>query len=92
MSEQRDRQHFLSVAVLTTSGRYPDEGFIQVPQHQPVKAILQKASKNLDLTDTEGWIARVNDLEIDTRSSYEANRLRGEIVLDWGPSEGGGGA
>jgi len=79
------------VAVVTTSGFFPDQGFVIVPKHQQVRIILAEAAKKLGLTDTSTWIARVNSKEIDPAKTYEENGLTGEVEIDFGPREGGGG-
>ena len=91
-TEVKEKDQFIEVAVSTTSGQFPDEGFKRTPIHQPVKVILDKAARALGLTETDGWVARVDDLEINPGQSYQYNGLSGQITFDWGPSEGGGGA
>ena len=81
----------IEVQVITTSGTAPENGFDHVPAHQPVKVELARAQKQLEITQTEGWVALVADREIDTSKSYADNGLAGEIKIDWGPREGGGG-
>lgn len=91
-TECKINDRFIQVAVLTTSGSFPDDGFKRVPINQPVAVLLKKAAKELGLTDTDGWVARVDDREIDPTQSYHEIGLVGEITVDWGPAEGGGGA
>lgn len=91
-TEAKNRDQFIEVAVSTTSGQFPDEGFKCIPLNQPVKVMLEKAARALGLTETENWVARVDDLEINPGQSYQDNGLSGQITIDWGPSEGGGGA
>jgi hypothetical protein len=57
-----------------------------------VKVLLKKAAKNLGIVDTDGWVARVDDREIDASKSFHDNGLAGKVTIDWGPAEGGGGA
>ncbi len=89
MSESKDNH--IEVAVVTTSGRYPATGFDKVALHEPVETELKKAVKELHITDTTGWVARVNGKEIDPAKSYADNHLTGTVLVDYGPSEGGGG-
>ena len=91
-AESNAKDHFIRVAVLTTSGSFPSEGFERVPINQPVDVVLKRAAKHLKLTDTDGWVARVDETEIDPTKNYRDNGLAGEITIDWGPAEGGGGA
>lgn len=81
----------VQVRVVTTSGSYPDHGYDRAPVHQPVKVELAEAVRKLRIRDTNGWVALVNGTEIDVEKSYDANGLKGEIVIDFGPKEGGGG-
>src|ERR1051325_4273970 len=84
-------EHHLEVQVVTTSGTYPDEGSDKVAANQPVKVELEKAQKQLEITDTTGWIVTVSGSPIDPNKSYADNGLKGSVKLDWGPKEGGGG-
>jgi hypothetical protein len=81
----------VGVAIATTSGFYPETGFIQVPANQKVEVELQRAAKAIDLTDTSNWVAKVAGRTIDPNQSYAENQLSGEVEIDWGPREGGGG-
>src|SRR5690348_6964299 len=83
-------QH-IDVAVVTTSGTWPEAGFENVPIHQPIKVQLQRAVKELKITDTTNWIAKVGNKELDVEQSYERNNLTGQVEIDYGPREGGGG-
>ena len=83
-------QH-IDVAVITTSGTWPETGFESVPIHQPVKVQLQRAVKELKITDTTNWIAKVGNQELNVEQSYEQNNLSGQVEIDYGPQEGGGG-
>ena len=85
------KPNHVEVVVVTTSGAYPASGTDQVPIHQPVKVQLAKAASALHITDTTGWIARVNGAEIDPNKSYLENGLSGSITIDYGKQEGGGG-
>jgi hypothetical protein len=62
-----------------------------VPIHQPVKAQLHRAVKELKITDTTNWIAKVRNQELNVEQSYEQNNLSGQVEIDYGPREGGGG-
>ena len=86
----------INVAIGTTAGFFPKAGFDQVPVNQKVQVELTKAAEALKLTSTIGWIVTVPATSgmrtIDAAKSYTDNNLSGEVTLDWGPSEGGGGA
>lgn len=85
------KSHYIKVAVVTTSGVWPHEGFAVVPIHQLVKVQLQHAVKKLGIADTTGWIAKVGKRELNPEQSYSANGLSCEVEIDYGPREGGGG-
>ena len=85
------KPNHIEVAVITTSGSWPAEGFESVPLNQPVKTQLQQAAKKLELADTSNWIAKIGLRELDASKSYEANNLSGKVEIDYGPREGGGG-
>jgi hypothetical protein len=82
----------IQVEVATTSGFYPKDHPDLVPEAQVVEIELEKAAKELKLTNTANWVASVNKRQIDTKLSYEANGLKDKAVIDWGPPAGGGGA
>lgn len=85
------KEHFVQVRVVTTSGSFPKEGFERVPINQPVKVVLHKAADALKITDTNNWVARVGEGELDVAKSYSDHHLTGQVVIDYGPKEGGGG-
>ena len=79
------------VAVITTSGSWPKEGFEKVTSNQKVSVFLKKAAHELKIVSTEGWIAKVDNKEIQVDNTYFENHLSGEVIIDYGPREGGGG-
>jgi hypothetical protein len=87
----KEDQHHLDVQVVTTSGTYPEKGFDRVATNQPVRVELEKAKTKLEIVDTTGWIVTAGGNAVDPEKKYEANGLKGEVKLDWGPKEGGGG-
>lgn len=89
--DEHPDQNFVEVAVVTTAGFFPDEGFMKVPQHQQVRIVLAEADRKLQITDTNGWVARVHSKEIDPAKTYKENGLTGQVEIDFGPREGGGG-
>lgn len=84
------------VEISTTAGLYPAEGFDEIPTNQKVHVQLEKAARQLGITNTTGWIATVTAASgrriINIASSYSENALVDEVTIDWGPSEGGGGS
>lgn len=88
--ESAHPQH-IEVAIVTTSGAWPAEGFEPVPIHQKVRHALERAAHKLHLTDTTGWVALVDGRELNIDASYLENGLCGRVTIDYGPREGGGG-
>jgi len=91
--EKNDNQKelFINVAVVTTAGAFPDNGFEKVPVHQKVRVFIDKAAKELGITDYSNWVAKFGNSTIDLERNYEENSLAGEAEIDFGPVEGGGG-
>lgn len=89
------QDHFVEVSISTTAGFFPTGGFNRVPVNQSVDIELLKAKEELKIKDTAGWVASVITPEgkrtIDPAKTYAENGLSGELEIDWGPSEGGGG-
>ena len=89
------QEHFVEVSISTTAGFFPTEGFNKVSVNQKVDIELMKAKEALKIKDTAGWIASVitaaGKRPVDTTKTYSENGLTGEIEIDWGPTEGGGG-
>jgi hypothetical protein len=81
----------IEVAVVTTSGSWPHEGYENVPVHQPIKVELLRAAKKLGLADMANWIAKVGKVELNIYKSYLDNGLKCKVEIDYGPREGGGG-
>ena len=81
------------VEVVTTSGTWPQDGFDEVPLHQPVIEELKHASSKLGITDTANWVATVNgrSVPLNVNQNYIENGLNGHVEIHWGPHEGGGG-
>ena len=87
----KPNENFVFVEVLTTSGSYPEEGYEKTPINQKLDVVLKKAEKRLKLTNTNNWVVRVNETELDCNTSYKQYSLSGKISIDFGPREGGGG-
>jgi len=90
-----DPEKLVEVSISTTAGFYPAEGYDQVPVDEKVEFQLEKAGRDLDIKSTSDWIAKVNGpeglREIDPMKTYMENKLSGQVDIDWGPKEGGGG-
>jgi hypothetical protein len=85
------KENHLQVAVVTTSGSWPKEGFEEIPIHQKVKIVLKKATDLMHIVSTDNWVAKVEGREINPENNFEENNLSGTITIDFGPREGGGG-
>lgn len=83
-------QH-IGVVVITTSGFWPSDGYDLVPSHQKVRIQLERAARELRLTDTSNWMAKAAGTELNVDASYIENGLSGQVGIDYGPREGGGG-
>ena len=90
MNTEKKENH-LQVAVITTSGSWPTVGFETIPSHQKVKVVLKKAVDAIQIVATDKWIAKVEGRIIDPELNFEENNLSGTVIIDYGPSEGGGG-
>ena len=88
-------EKLVEVSISTTAGFYPAEGYVQVPVDEKVEFQLEKAGRELDIKSTSDWVAKVNGPKgmraIDPMKTYMENELSGQVDIDWGPKEGGGG-
>jgi hypothetical protein len=93
MSDENKKNH-LEVAIVTTGGTFPESGFDEVALEQPIKVALSRAERALKLTNTADWIATSGNpsRELNVESSYRANHLSGQVYINWGPPQRGGGA
>lgn len=80
------------VTVFTTSGTYPAQGAVKVDASEPISTVLARAAKKLKLTDTTGWVVQVGGNDINPALSFAQAGLSGDVDLEWGAREGGGGA
>jgi hypothetical protein len=91
MSEQKKHED-LEAAVVTTSGRWPATGFDKTAPNQKVRHVLDQAAKHLNLAATNDWIATVGTKTVNADVSFADNGFTtGEIIIDFGPRQGGGG-
>lgn len=86
------RPDTVAVTVLTTAGTYPAEGAVRVPSSTALAEVLSRAADKLEITDTTGWVPMVGGRDLDRGLSFLQLHLSGEVRIDWGPPEGGGGA
>lgn len=81
----------VAVRVLTTSGSYPTKGYESVPASEAVIEILKRAAAALGIANTSEWVAKIEGDEIDPSQTYAALHLHGEVKIDFGKREAGGG-
>lgn len=79
------------VKVITTSGPYPKTGEDRVKAATRISLVLADAASDLRLADTAGWVARVGGDHVDAAKTFAEEGLHGNIKINWGPAEGGGG-
>jgi hypothetical protein len=87
-----EKKNHIDVAVVTTAGTHPTDGFDSVALEQPIKVELDRAAHELKITNTSGWIAMVGTQTLNVDASYLANNLSGKDDIQWGPPQRGGGA
>lgn len=81
----------VAVRVLTTSGSYPIRGHESVPASEAVIEVLKRAAAALGIANTSEWVAKIKGNEIDPSQTYAALDLQGEVKIDFGKREAGGG-
>ncbi|TAV76226.1 multiubiquitin domain-containing protein [Rhizobium leguminosarum] len=80
------------VTVFTTSGTFPAQGALRVDVDEVIATVLERAAKKLKLTSTAGWVVQVDGNDVNPSLTFAQAGLSGEIDLEWGAREGGGGA
>lgn len=90
-TETKEKPKEINARVITTSGSYPDHGHEKVAVTEPVMAILSRAANALNITDISTWVAKIDGTVVNTSSTYLELNLKGEVKIDFGPNEGGGG-
>ncbi|MGE3513191.1 MAG: hypothetical protein AB7N65_30390 [Vicinamibacterales bacterium] len=80
------------VTVVTTAGTFPAEGAKRYPASTPISEVLADAARKLNITDTETWLVTVAGRDVTVTLTFAQAGLSGEVALEWGPREGGGGA
>jgi hypothetical protein len=81
----------LLVTVFTTSGTFPAQGALRVDRGELIADVLARAARKLQLTQTEGWVAQVGGVDINPQQTFAQAGLSGEVDIEWGEREGGGG-
>lgn len=81
-----DPVRHVEIAVETPHGTWPTEGFFLAPARQSIARQLKRAAGDLHLRDTERWQAIVEGKALDVGASFIANRLKGRVVIRYGPA------
>lgn len=89
--DSKHRGPRVAVRVLTTSGSYPTKGHEAVPDSEAVSEVLKRAAAALGIANTSEWVAKIKGNEIDPSQTYAALQLHGEVKIDFGKREAGGG-
>jgi hypothetical protein len=83
----------LGVAVFTPVGTFPGEhDYRRSHEHTRVRTVLEEAAQALNLRNTEDWVARANDREIDPEKTFLEQELKCVVEIEWHKREGGGGS
>jgi hypothetical protein len=80
------------VTVVTTAGTYPAGGANRYPVSTQISAVLAEAARKLGIRDSSTWIVTVAGRDVSPTSTFAQAHLTGNVALEWGPREGGGGA
>jgi hypothetical protein len=80
------------VTVVTTAGTYPAEGAKRYPTAARIADVLAEAARKLDIRDSATWIVTVAGHDVSPSQTFAQAHLTGNVALEWGPREGGGGA
>jgi hypothetical protein len=90
---EKHKGHDVAVAVITPKGIYPDEDdFRRVPESAVVAKVLAEAAKELKITNTSDWVAKVDGRQLDINKTFKQERLSGIVEIEYHKHEGGGGA
>ncbi len=79
------------VVVTTTAGVFPPEGAKRYPATEMIAKVLALAAGKLDIKDTTGWTVTVGGRDVNPSLTFAQAGLAGEVDLEWGAPEGGGG-
>jgi len=91
MSEHDQHEHKIEVKIVTTAGNFPETGFKEFSRQEKLETVLKEAAEHLKLHNTENWIARLGDRQLNPALSLEANQIPDKSKISWAPSEPGGG-
>jgi hypothetical protein len=91
MAEEHENKNQVALQVITTSGNFPEQGFRKFNMHEKLEVVLKEAAKDLKLQNTQGWVARLGDRQLNPSLTLEANQIPNDSRIFWGPTERGGG-
>lgn len=80
------------VTVVTTAGTFPAEGAKRYPATTLISDVLADAARKLKITDSANWVVTVGGNDVNPAQTFAQAGLSGDVALEWGAREGGGGA
>lgn len=86
-----EHEKFIDVQIITSSGNFPETGFKRFNEHEKLELVLKEAAQHLKLQNTENWIARLGDRQLDPAATLEGNHIPDHSKIFWAPPEPGGG-
>jgi hypothetical protein len=92
MTPEPQTSNHVGVQIITTSGNFPDRGFGEFNSREMLRAVLKQAAAHLKLHNTQGWIARLGNRQLNPDQSLAQNQVPNDSKIFWGPAEPGGGA
>jgi hypothetical protein len=91
MTQGHEQKNLIELQVITSSGNFPESGFKQFNIHVHLETVLHEAATHLKLQNTNGWVARLADRQLDPSLTLEANHIPDKSKIFWAPTEPGGG-
>ncbi|WP_158754693.1 hypothetical protein [Dyella sp. S184] len=92
-ADSESKSHPMALAVITTSGVFPNlDDYRRGYSTEVVRELLAAAALQLGLTNTADWVATVGNRPINEAETFAANDLYGIVEIEWHKREGGGGA
>jgi hypothetical protein len=91
MSNAGQQQNLVDIQVITTSGNFPATGFQHFNVREKLSTVLHQAATHLKLVNTDGWVARIGERELNPEQTIGENGITGSATIRWAPKERGGG-
>ena len=92
VSRKDDHSEKVLVTVVTTAGVFPAEGFARYPVSTGITVALEDAKTKLHITIPPDWVVTVGTTDVNPNQTFQQAHLSGQVKIEWGPREGGGGA